>query len=768
MSLPFFTCITVTYGRTARLNECIACFLAQDYEGPKEMMVLNTCPQQVLKGEFPGVIVNNLAERPKSLGDARNTAIWFANGTHMVTWDDDDIYLPNHLSTYARVFGDNDWVWLDKHLFSSEFQVRSIVQGSVNVVAFTKAAWDKAGRYASMDCGEDRQFISRLTTQCKGEKIPIAPKDISFIIGWGNGVYHLSGQGDDKPGQTSGFDRVASDLEGRLNAGREPRGEVHLAPSFSKDWPAEVAQFINRTVPVAANDKDVCIVQLGRFGDIINILPVALHIHNNYRKPHMMVSREFASVLDGVSYVTPYVVDLPNDELGQAMKLAKKEFKHVIRTQIWGKGHQQERTCSAYNEESWKEAGFWKEFSSRDWVPLFDRRNSETERGLAAKARRYDQRTILVSLKGVSSPLPGGDSLLQDIINHFGEEYTVLDLGTLKLHRIYDALGILDAADVLVTSDSAMLHLAAASPVPVMALTNPQPWLGTKPRCNWRRNFKYGDSIGNILTAIEESLEVASGFRVYPPVTDPPARRIFHCVERHEETHTKTLGRKLKCQKSWDVLYEQGVVPRHFWQYKRDARDIGDVRALPYLKDVLYFGMAEAGPDDIILWTNDDNFLHPELPALLQYHVGIWGACTSMRCEFKDRQMLSPRHKPHEFAREGHPHIGRDLFAATKSWLMENWKEIPDMILGASDFDLCLAAMVRIKKGIKTSRQNIGHIQPPAELPLGYVAHEWHQAYWQRAENQNSAPSQIHNRKLFREWARIHLPELRFYANNVI
>ena len=46
--LPRVACICLTYGRTERLQEAIAFFLAQDYRGEKELIVVNDLAEQEL------------------------------------------------------------------------------------------------------------------------------------------------------------------------------------------------------------------------------------------------------------------------------------------------------------------------------------------------------------------------------------------------------------------------------------------------------------------------------------------------------------------------------------------------------------------------------------------------------------------------------------------------------------------------------------------------------------------------------------------------
>ncbi len=251
-------------------------------------------------------------------------------------------------------------------------------------------------------------------------------------------------------------------------------------------------------------------------------------------------------------------------------------------------------------------------------------------------------------------------------------------------------------------------------------------------------------------------------------IRTPPERAVIHCVEMHDESNPKEAARKLVAKRSWDALYEQGVIPVHVWAYPRNALAIGDSRPLPYLRDVLAVALTQASDADIVFWTNDDDVLHGELPDLLRFHISLYECCSSARCEFKDIPMPSLSSKPSVFATNGRGHMGRDLFAATRAWWMANLNEIPDFILGASEFDLCLAAIVRLHFGFITSRSNLELVMFPADLPRGYVSHQWHQSRWSDPKIVDSAPSQLHNRRLFQAWATKHAPELKFQREGVI
>ena len=759
--------ICVTYGRTAWLQEAIQSFLNQDLGSVSaELVVLNTFQDQTLKFQHddPIVTVLNLGTRPASLGEARNKAIESCRGDIIVIWDDDDICLPKHLQTIAAAFTEDvDWVWMDKQFHMEGRQIKSIVAGTCPLFAFRKSAWKAIGGYPSLTVGEDRALIGKISTQFKGG--PLAVKEPTFIYRWGQGTYHASGQGPDKPGADRAHDRIRNDLMDRVRSGKEPLGDVQLKPGWAQDYTELARQFLGQVPdhPVIGPD-DVCVVELGRYGDIINILPFCLHVHNTYRTPYLMVSAEFESLLEGVSYVHPLVVNLPHSKLLRAMEIAERQFEFVIRSQIWGEGWNQDRHIGIFNMESWRVAGCLHEWNNETWRPLFDQRDAERERLLLERITQPDKPIILVNVtSAITAPLKDGDKLLEDIKSVWGAGgfANIVDMGSLRLHRLFDALALMEKAHCLVTIDTSLLHLAVGSNIPVVALTNPIPWLGSALRCNYVVNIPYDRANAqNVNEGIAEAVSVnREPFNIMVPKA-PPFRRLYHVVERHEEPIPDQRPRKEFAQRSWDALYDQGVVPCHTWVYKRNAHDtIGDRRDLPYLKDVLAEGLGQTqGEDDIVFWCNDDNWLHPRLVARLRCHCAIYEACTSQRCEFQGP--IVPGKTPAEYAKLGAYHMGRDIFAGTVRWFTKHWDEIPDFLLGASDFDLCLAALVRKDKGFITNRKNIEDCIWPCELPRGYVCHQHHEPFWHRPDNEHTAPSQLYNRKLFREWVAKYAPEI--------
>jgi hypothetical protein len=177
------------------------------------------------------------------------------------------------------------------------------------------------------------------------------------------------------------------------------------------------------------------------------------------------------------------------------------------------------------------------------------------------------------------------------------------------------------------------------------------------------------------------------------------------------------------------------------------------------LKDLLKHGMDQCGPEDILFFSNDDNILHPDLPAYLQYHLSVLGPCSLFRTEF--RSGVPSLELPFEFfgKRSTERHIGRDGFAFTKRWLEENWDLVPSAVLGCKMWDVHLAILIRMHYGIKTTNGNIWDQLLPAETPKGLIAHIAHQSAWNVPQN-DSAGNKL-NGQLFLEFTQKYCPELK-------
>lgn len=267
-----------------------------------------------------------------------------------------------------------------------------------------------------------------------------------------------------------------------------------------------------------------------------------------------------------------------------------------------------------------------------------------------------------------------------------------------------------------------------------------------------------GPSIPQIIMAFKSKTPIVSGGPVKIEFADEP-EQVIHCVERHVQRTKEDEERVLMAYRSWERIYKAGEMkPCHVWEhdYPRHAGQLGDKRALPYLKDILVEGMTKAtSPRDIIILTNDDTVLHPATVKAVKEKLRNIPCCGSFRVNFDKITDSHFEVEPKSLAERGLHDLGRDLFAFKKAWLKRWWHDLPDFILGELEWDLVVATMVRREAGVATTKLNRDQIQPVCEIDRGYVIHQTHERAWTSKDHQNS-PAKQHNVK----------EAVAFYARN--
>lgn len=271
------------------------------------------------------------------------------------------------------------------------------------------------------------------------------------------------------------------------------------------------------------------VVQLGRYGDIINILPICKHLADKGEKVHLVVSKDFESLLDGVSYVKPVAMPVPFRKLTEVITDVKANYAKVIRCQVYGENFQQSQFAPTYNQEEWREAGFWSEFNNPNWKPVFDKRDKERESALAKRVFKTDKPKIVCSLSsGLTAPFSGHKAVFAALVAAL-PQYEVVEIGSLKAERIYDILGLYDRAELIVSTDTATLHLAAACDTPLYAILNNVPWLGSSVRYNCLGSIKYDQaSPQKVAEGVKLALKTRLNAETKSAITRPvkPGKRI--------------------------------------------------------------------------------------------------------------------------------------------------------------------------------------------------------------------------------------------------
>lgn len=257
-----------------------------------------------------------------------------------------------------------------------------------------------------------------------------------------------------------------------------------------------------------------CIVQLGRFGDLLLLFPAfKLLGHRTGLKPVVMVSHEYASVFDGISYAFPWVVPLRWwQDSAKAKQLALKQYRNVIVPQYWndlsdhkeethkngkiffkahGKMWLVEGESADYGTAMWNRLGFTRAQMLANLLEI-DRRSTQREEELLKRYYRPGKPMILYNFKGYCSPFAYVPEMMR-LVQNYRSRVNFVDLGKIQAQRIYDLLGLYDMAAGLITIDTATCHLAPASQVPTLWLT--VDGTGTSvPRGNVAMHCKYSEA----------------------------------------------------------------------------------------------------------------------------------------------------------------------------------------------------------------------------------------------------------------------------------
>ena len=475
-------------------------------------------------------------------------------------------------------------------------------------------------------------------------------------------------------------------------------------------------------------------VQLGRIGDILNVLPLAKQYHDATGLiPLFMVAAEFASILDGVSYVQPFIYFGPWDCPLLALIEARKVSDDLVLCQIHGRNLCNPDQTASFARESWLSAGATVPWGS---LPLvIDRRDPDREQDILTQYTSHlcGRKLILYAGEGTSSPFPVTKPLLAYLRHHLGDKAEVLDLSQIKAYRFFDLLGLFERASCLVAIDTAHQHLAAACPkLPVVALCtrDPGPWHGSP----WRKEHVdrlFYDELPLHAVRLLKSVQRAIYGYALP--------KIIHvwCDWRDMSQAGDSLRRMKVAQDSWQPEYATGRwIPAEMKRTDatRDATDIGDPHNCAYIHDVMQFGLSKSKSDsDIICFSNADTGFTPGLTGNILEIVSRHGSLWTHRRDFPrvDKPFVSEAE-----VRQGEFYPGTDLIACSVAWWKKHRAQLADYLTGREGWDEAFRQLIKYHAG--------GYIEAACW-------HEWHESFWS-STGRWEMPGNTHNYKLREEW----------------
>jgi hypothetical protein len=191
--LPFVSCLCPTYRRPTLLENSIACFLAQDYPADRRELIVLDDAGELENQTGDGWQIISITRRFRSLPEKFNALAGLAHGEILVVWEDDDIYLPHHISSHVAA--------MDGHLWSKPSTVLSLYTGEVRKedatgrfhasLAVSRTAFEQCGGWPLTLRGDfDQQLIARLNSIGKPGN-PCTASHPSYVFRWGStGAYH--------------------------------------------------------------------------------------------------------------------------------------------------------------------------------------------------------------------------------------------------------------------------------------------------------------------------------------------------------------------------------------------------------------------------------------------------------------------------------------------------------------------------------------------------------------------------------------------------
>lgn len=191
---PFVSCLCPTYCRPELLANALACYLAQDYPADRRELIILDDAGQFQSQNQSGWELVSVSRRFRSLPEKFNCLAGLARGEVLVVWEDDDIYLPWHVSAHVAALRRT-------HGLSKPVRVRSHLNGRLHEeeaagrfhasIAMTRDALQAVqGWPMTLRSDFDQQLLARLESLGQvGNPLEFYPP--SYIFRWeATGAYH--------------------------------------------------------------------------------------------------------------------------------------------------------------------------------------------------------------------------------------------------------------------------------------------------------------------------------------------------------------------------------------------------------------------------------------------------------------------------------------------------------------------------------------------------------------------------------------------------
>ena len=208
-------CLCPTYKRPKCLANAVACFDAQNYsKNLCRLFILDDANQHSTKyiDTNSNIRVSSTARRYSSLPDKFNMLVEISarNGGNwkpdiFVVWEDDDVFLPQHLSLISEAatrggdYFESETVWSNYQEPMGQIHLEGAAGRFHSSWAFTSELYERVGGYPNTNRLDfDQQLGAKFRDNGKRELYSWnGGPEPTYVYRWGNGIYHGSQQGED-------------------------------------------------------------------------------------------------------------------------------------------------------------------------------------------------------------------------------------------------------------------------------------------------------------------------------------------------------------------------------------------------------------------------------------------------------------------------------------------------------------------------------------------------------------------------------------------
>lgn len=233
---PFVSCLCPTYGRPTLLANALACYLAQDYPADRRELLILDDAGQYLPTIAQGWEIISIARRFRSLPEKFNALAGLARGELLVVWEDDDIYLPWHISAHAC--SQSTGLGYSKpsrvHYYAGDqLQIERATGRFHGSIAFKRKWLDRVqGWPLTRQADFDQQMMSRLARSGPTAD-PVERHPPSYVFRWESTNDYHGSETMNSPDDEEWYNRVTLNVDQNSKIHLQPKFDAHTIKCFA-------------------------------------------------------------------------------------------------------------------------------------------------------------------------------------------------------------------------------------------------------------------------------------------------------------------------------------------------------------------------------------------------------------------------------------------------------------------------------------------------------------------------------------------------------